>query len=91
MADDADTLRARLNRLAASMELAQRASPEDSVRAERTITIVVQAREAVLQARQAAYQARVWVAVAKAVAQRLVDGTAGLKAELQVMRVDTSK
>jgi hypothetical protein len=53
MADEPDTLRARLDRLAALVELARQSrSEEDRARMERTIQLVSWALQAVARARQ---------------------------------------
>ena len=57
MTDDPDTLRARLDRLTALVELARQLPPEDRTRLERTIQFASLARQAVTQARQAARSA----------------------------------
>jgi hypothetical protein len=57
MPDDSETLRARLDRLAALVERAGQLPPEDRARLERTNQFASLARQAVTQARQAARSA----------------------------------
>jgi hypothetical protein len=57
MTEDPDTLRARLDRLAALVELAAQLPPEDRTRLKRMIQFVSLARQADTQARQPARSA----------------------------------
>ena len=71
------------------IELARHASSRvDRLRIERTIRLVMRAREAVLQARRIEQQASGRLIQARAVTQRLRDDGTGHPAELQIMKQD---
>lgn len=58
MEDKTETVRSRLDRLMALMEMAHHHAPEDRARLERTIQLSEQAHQAITRARQAAQRAR---------------------------------
>jgi hypothetical protein len=81
MADDLDTLRAHLYRLAELVELARHVSPEDRARVER---MIAQARQAVCEARRNEHQARMPSAMTRAIVMRLLVKAAPSRARLRV-------
>ena len=68
------------------MELAQHASPVDRLRIERTIGIVIKARQAVTRAHLNGQKAAARLRMAKAAAQRVKAKTARQKNGLQIIR-----
>jgi len=71
------------------IELARYASSRmDRLRIERTIRLVMRARETVLQARRIEQQAWGRLIQARVVSQRLQDDVTGHPAELQIMNQD---
>jgi hypothetical protein len=72
------------------IELAWNASPVDRLRLERTIMLVMQAREIVLQTRRIEQQAWERLAQAKTTLQQCPEDGRGRFGELQIMR-DSSR
>jgi hypothetical protein len=82
MADDPDTLRAHLYRLAELVELARLVPSEDRARMQ---YMIAQARQAVCEARRNKQQARMPPAMTRAIVMRLLVKGAHPKAELRIM------
>jgi hypothetical protein len=81
MADDPDTLRACLYRLAELVELAQQLSPEDRARME---CMIAQARQAVCEARQGKQRSLERREMVKAIVRRCLVEGARRKAGLRI-------
>ena len=88
MADDPDTLRARLYRLAEFVELARLLPSEDRARMEH---MIAQARQAVCEARQGKQQLLERRETTRAIVLRLLTKEAHRKAELRITDDDISR
>ena len=88
MADDPDTLRAHLYRLAELVELARLVPSEDRTRMQH---MIAQARQAVCEARRNEQQAQMPPAMTRAIVMRLLVKGARPKAELRIMDDNTAR
>jgi hypothetical protein len=88
MADDPDTLRAHLHRLAELVELARLVPSEDRARMQ---YMIAQARQAVCEARRNKQQSLEQRATTRTIVLRLLAKEAHRKAEMCIMADDTSR